>query len=278
MAVLTLPRPLDWTRLARLLGIALLVGLNVFMLYANLLAFLNADIGFDWVIFERAGRDVFGSGLYDGATGRTFRYSPFVAMWFALITPLSYIGWTAMHFLALLALPRRMALLVLVTFPFWNDVYNGNTMTFVFVAAYLALSGSRWGTVAFLVLCLLIPRPLMLPVLGYVLWTRREWVVPFAVAFAVNAVAVYLTGWGPEWIGNLARGDAQALDMPGTFGPSLLLGWWYAPIGLALGAFLTWKGRIGIAALVAQPYWLSHYFIMLLLELTPKPDASPTRR
>lgn len=257
---------INWSRLGRRFLVALLVVVNLVGLYANLQAFLHADIGFDWVIFERAGRDVFGSGLYDGLTGRTFRYSPLVALFFAAITPLGYIGWTVMHFAALLTLPRKIALLVLVTFPFWNDVYNGNTMTFVFVAAYLAYTGSRWGTVAFLVLCLLIPRPLMLPLLGYTLWTRREYVLPFAAMFAVHAVAVWLTGWGPEWIGNLTR-DAQPLDSRGTFGPSLILGWLYVPIGLALAAWLTLKGRLGLASVVAQPYWLSHYFIMLLLEV-----------
>jgi len=257
---------LDWRRLGRRALLALLIVVNLVGLWANLQAFLHADIGFDWVIFERAGRDVWGSGLYEGVTGATFRYSPFVAMWFGLIAPLGYIGWTALHFAALAFLPWRMALLVLVTFPFWNDVYNGNTMTFVFVAAYLAFSGSRWGTFAFLALCLLIPRPLMLPLLGWILWTRREYVVPFAVMVALHSVAVLLTGWGPDWIGNLLR-DAQPLDNKGTFGPSLILGWWYAPIGLALGALLAWKGRLGIASVVAQPYWLSHYFVMLLLEL-----------
>ena len=161
------------------------------------------------------------------------------------------------------------ALVTLATFPFWNDVYNGNTMTFVFVAAFWALSGSRVGTFAYLALCLLIPRPLMLPLLGYVLWTRREYLLPFVAMFAVHALAVWATGWGSDWIGNLLRGDAQPLDNPGTFGPSLLLGWWYLPIGLALALWLTMKGRIGLASVAAQPYWLSHYFIMLLLELPP---------
>jgi hypothetical protein len=263
-------RGINWRRLAIQFGIAVLVIINLVGLYANLQAFLHADIGFDWVTFERAGRNVFGENLYNGPTGATFRYSPFVAMFFAAITPLGYLGWTALHLGALLALPRRMALLALVTFPFWNDVYNGNTMTFVFVAAVAALTGSRLGTIAFLALCLLIPRPLMLPVLGYLLWTRREWVLPFTAMFIIHAVAVWLTGWGPEWIGNLTR-DAQPLNNRGTFGPSLILGWWYAPIGLVLAAWLTVKGRLGIASVVVQPYWLSHYFIMLLLELLAKP-------
>ena len=55
--------------------------------------FTQADTGFDWVIFARAGRDRLpGAGRYEGPIGMTFRYSPFVAMWFALITPLGYLG------------------------------------------------------------------------------------------------------------------------------------------------------------------------------------------
>ena len=41
------------------------------------------------------------------------------------------------------------------------------------------------------------------------------------------------------------------------------------PIGLAIAAYFTLKGRLGWASLFASPYWLLHYGMMLLLELRP---------
>ena len=81
------------------------------------------------------------------------RYSPLLAYFFAAVTPIGYWGWTALHFVALLGLPRRVALVALVSFPFWQDIYNGGVMTFILVSAVAALSGSRAGTVAFLACC-----------------------------------------------------------------------------------------------------------------------------
>jgi hypothetical protein len=54
-----------------------------------------------------------------------------------------------------------------------------------------------------------------------------------------------------------------------NLGPSALIGWAWVPIGLALGAWLTWKGRLGLASLAVSPYVLPYYLVMILLELSP---------
>ena len=49
-------------------------------------------------------------------------------------------------------------------------------------------------------------------------------------------------------------------------------------IGLPLAAWLTWKGRLGLASLAASPYWLPYYLLMLLLELPIRTAQMRLRR
>lgn len=56
---------------------------------------------------------------------------------------------------------------------------------------------------------------------------------------------------------------------PPSTAPSFLAVAW-VPIGLALGAWLTWKGRLGLASLAVSPYVLPYYLVMALLELVPQ--------
>jgi hypothetical protein len=254
----------------RLLGLAVVWTLNTVGLAVILLAFLNADVGFDWILFTEAGSRFAEGGLYDWAGTVSYRYSPVLAAFFAVITPIGYLGWSALHFGALLALPRRMAVFALVAFPFWADVYNGNTMTFVFVAAAAALAGSRAGALAFLALTILIPRPLMLPIAIWLLWKRRELILPFALIFLAHAGLVVASGWGDEWVANLLTRGTDDLANRGDFGPSRLIGLWWYPVGLVVAAWFAMRGRLGLASLAASPYWLSHYFLMLLLEIRPR--------
>lgn len=256
----------------RLIGLVALWTLNAVGLAVMLLAFLNSDVGFDWILFTEAGRRFGEGGLYDWAETFSYRYSPVLAAFFALVTPIGYLGWSALHFLALLALPRRLAIVALVAFPFWADVYNGNTMTFVFVTAATALAGSRVGAVGFLALTILIPRPLMLPIAAWLLWKRRELLLPFALIFLAHAGLVAASGWGEDWIANLVSRGTDDLANRGDFGPSRIFGLWWYPAGLALAGWLTLSGRLGLASVLASPYSLSHYFLMLLLELRPRKE------
>lgn len=247
-------------------GTAAIVALwtvNGIFLVITLAAFVYADVGVDWDIYTEAGRRYFEGGLYEW-DGLPYRYSPLLAPLF--LVPIGYVGWSLLHFAALLTLPRKLALLVLVSAPFWNDVYNGNTMTFVFVAAVWAMRGKPW---AFMVLSLLIPRPVMLPVLLWLLWRHREYLAPFAAMFAIHALAVWLTGWGDEWIaselGNVGR------DIYADIGPSLLIGAWWYPIGLGLAVVAWWRGYLGVASFLASGFWSLHYGLMLLLPPADNP-------
>jgi hypothetical protein len=261
----------------RFLFVALLVVVaipNLFMVALTISAFYVADVGYDWQIFVEAGRRVIDGGLYDWQGIYTYRYSPLAAYAFAVLAPIGFWGWSALHVGALLAMPSRwLALLTVFLWPFWADLYNGNTMTFVVVAGLAALAGSRIATGAFFILALLMPRPLVLPLLVWLLWTRPEWRWPFAAMFVVQAVLVVVLGFGPSWLNALlhaTEGVAVA-----DFGPAAFIGSWWLPIGLLLAALLTFSGRLGVASLAASPYWLPQYLLMLLLDLVPKHDRGP---
>jgi hypothetical protein len=240
------------------LGLAGLWTINGIFLVITAAAFLYADVGVDWDIYTEAGRRFTDGNLYTW-DGLPYRYSPLLAPLFAAIAPIGYLGWTALHFAALLTIPRKLALIALVSAPFWNDVYNGNTVTFAFVAAWYALGGKPW---AFFLLAVLIPRPVMLPVLAWLLWRHRA---TFAGIFAIHALAVWLTGWGDEWLASLLARGPEEIGARVDFGPGQLIGAWWVPIGLALAAWFTWRGRLGLASICASPYWLPPYFLMVLL-------------
>ena len=158
-----------------------------------------------------------------------------------------------------------VAVLVLLSWPFWFDVEAGNIMIFVLLLAVWSLAGRSWAIGGFLGLLLLAPRPLMLPVAVWLLWKHPRWRVPFAVMFIVQAAIVLLSGWAAPWIGALI-GSSTEIGSALNFGPSRLIGLAWVPIGLVIAAYCTWRGRLGIASLAASPYWLPYYFLMPFLE------------
>jgi hypothetical protein len=263
--------PMADRTLLRTGGLALLVLANFYLLYVMVTSFPVSNIGADWTYnYAPAGRlmlahDPLAILAGTDTSGYTTRYSPVLAYVFAALLPMGVVGWTALHFAALAALPRRLALLALVSLPFWADVWAGNIMVFVLVAAVAALDGRRWGIVAFVALSLAAPRPLMLPVLAYLLWTDGWARRAFVVLLALHTLLVLLTGLGPAWVGNLLGSEVDVGGM-WDFGPARLIGLAWVPIGLALAAWLTYRRQLGLASLLASPYWLLQYALMLLLE------------
>lgn len=269
-ATWTLPR-LTWRHYA----LAALLLVNLYFLLLTVAAYFFADANVDWTLsYAPAAHRVFDGTLYDWTGGAygveggvyIFRYSPLFAWLFVGIAPLGALGWTLLHFAPLLALPRRVALLALASAPFWNDVYNGNIQTFAFVAAFTALRGPRVGTLAFFALTLLAPKPIMLPVLIWLLWKRPETRAWFAGLVILNVALVALSGYGPEWAASFLRAGDD-LGNRADFGPAKLIGAAWVPIGLALAGWFTWKGRLGLASICACPYWLLHYLLFGLLEV-----------
>lgn len=252
-----------------LAGLALLITLNVVLLSLTSWTMLRGGAGADWTIFGEAGqRAIHGGALYASEDNYAFRYSPLLAYFFAIIAPLGPLAWRALHVAAAASLALRspwLAFAVLVSWPFWFDVEAGNILVFVLVLAVWALGGRSWAIGGYLGLLLLAPRPLMLPVAVWLLWKHPQWRPRFVILFVVQAALVAFSGWGPAWIGGLIGSSAE-IGSALNYGPSRLIGLAWVPIGLAIAAYCTWRGRLGLASLAASPYWLPYYFVMLFLE------------
>lgn len=256
------------------IAVALLVALNVYLFLLTDWSMLRGDPGADWTIFGEAGRRASSGGdLYAVEDAYAFRYSPLLAHAFAALHLIGPLAWRALHVAAVASLAwvdTRLALVTLLAWPFWFDVEAGNLMAFTFVLAAWALAGRGWAIGGFFILGLLVPRPLALPIIVWLLWKHPAWRLPFVGLFIVHAAAVLATGWGPAWVAALAASTAETGSAL-NFGPSRLIGSIWIPIGLVLAGILTWRGRLGLASLAASPYWLPYYFLMPLLDLRRDP-------
>lgn len=231
------------------------------------------DIPFDWLMFDLATQRLDGSSLYAwefrGSFEYSYRYSPPFAYAMVPFVALGLTVWRLLHLAVLLLLPWRVVLITLIAWPFWEDVLSGNVMTFAFVFGWLAIAGSRWATAAYLVMTMLVPRPLMLPLAVWLVWRRPEWRIP-ALAMAAAFVGLTLaTGEAGAFLGTLLRTD-DMVEFPRNFGPSRYIGLWWLAIGVPLAAWLTLRGRIGWASLAVSPYLLPYHFLMGLLETAEK--------
>ena len=225
----------------------------------------QGSVAFDWRIFAEASDRVRTGELYAVTDTYAYRYSPLLAYLLGPLTALGPWAWRAAIVLSALALPTwPMRLAVLVSWPFWFDVQHGGTMTFALLAAAWALRDHKAAVVAYLALVLLIPRPLFLPVAAWVLW-REPWVrAPFAGMAAAAVLGALATGYADEWIGRLLA-SSDEMGSLWNLGPSRLIGAAWLAIGVPLAAWLTWKGRVGLASLAFSPYLLPYYFLFGLL-------------
>lgn len=272
-----------WSRLRakRFARRALFTGLwtaNFAFLAFTLWGFVVSDAGYDWRIFEEAGQRVWDGRLYVWEERYAWTYSPLLAYAFAALAPIGYFGWSVLHVAALGLIGNwRMAATVFVSWPFWADLYNGNTSTFVFVAAAGAMRGNAVGTASFFLLSLLIPRPLMIPLVAWLLWKRPSWRLPFAGMILANALLVLMSGYGPAWFDVLVGVPSVVSEISQDPNSGVLFVMWWSswlgliwlPIAFILAAFLTWQQRLGWASLAASPYWLPQYLMMALLEMIP---------
>jgi hypothetical protein len=246
---------------------ALVVAPNLWLVWRAIGLIVNGEVAVDWVQYVAAGDRFFDPpSLYAVTNDYAYRYSPFLAPLFGLIAPIGAIGWRVLHLVAAAALPNwPMRIIALLSWPFWYDVQTGNILIYVVLLAAWALRGNRVVAVAYLLLLIMVPRPLMVPVGLWLLWRRPELRVPFIVILLVHSTAVLVGGWAPDWIGTLTATSEDAL-LPSNVGPSRFIGAWWLLIGLPLSGLLTLWGRLGWASLAASPYWLPYYLLMLVLE------------
>lgn len=258
---------------------ALIGAAIVLAVLANLMGFATIIIDharpFDWDNYVEAARRFPLGTLYDWAYPYRYHYAPQLAPVLGLLTGSGIIAWRAAHFVALAFMPSRwLGFLLLVTFPFWDDVNTGNLMVFVVLAAAWALRGNALATGLYLALCILVPRPVMLPLLAWLMWQRPEWRWPFAGMAALGVLTALPTGYLPEWIGTLFRTGATEVANDFNVSPSRFIGEAWILIGLPLAAWLTVRGRLGWASMAISPYLLPYWVQMLGLELVrPQPQT-----
>lgn len=258
--------PTRWAQLALL--VVLLVP-NIVLTQWSVDAVLRGALAVDWVQYAEAGQRVWSGDLYGSTQSYGWRYSPVLAYAFTVIGLMGPLAWRVLHFAAALAMPGwKLILVTLVSWPFWFDVETGNTMVFVLLAGAWALRGNHVGIFCSLALALLIPRPLMLPLVAWILWQNPGWRWPFVAMFLLHGLLVLVSGWGPDWIAELLWTPGIHTS-PSNVGPSRFLGLAWLIVGVPLAVFLTWRGRIGLASLAISPYLLPYYVIMGLLELVP---------
>jgi hypothetical protein len=247
--------------------------LSLYVSWVTLVAVFDGSYVYDWTIFVEAA-DRFGTPtLYEQEPGYAFRWSPVAAWLMGFVTLMPLWLWQVLHVAALpLFGSWLLAIAVFVSYPFWFDVQTGNLMTFVALAGFLAIRGSRAATAVFLVLAVLVPRPLMLPLTVWLLWKRPETRLPFLVFFVVHALVVVALGYAADWIASLTDVNAE-LANDFNFGPSRFIGALWIPIGLALAAWSTSHGHLGLASLAISPYWLPYYYLMLVLEFARPASA-----
>jgi hypothetical protein len=248
------------------LALALLAVANLAQVGMQISWILLQSDGTDWHVFAVAWDRFRDGSLYvDESWWYIFRWSPVAA---PLLIPVALIGqtaWRIMHVAALLAIPGWRRLVLLASYPFWFDVQAGNIMIFVLVAAYWALRGNRWAIGATLAIALLVPRPLMIPLVAWLLWKHVRWRLPFAVMFAVHAAAVVATGYAMDWMRILVNATPQMLaDL--NVGPSAVFGTWWLLAAVPLAAWAFWRGHPATSGLLLQPYWLPYYLLMPLAD------------
>lgn len=243
----------------RAMGIATYVVLNLTLVWSTVA--LGPEVGQDWELWTAVATS---SNPYGTQTSVPFVWSPVMVPVMSAIVAIGYWPWVLVHLVSVLVL-RSVPLigLVLVSYGFWFDVAQGNTLTFSLVAGMLALGGSRWGAIAFFALLVLMPRPLMAPLALWLLWRDRSLVRPVAAMVVFHAAIVVASGWGAPWLQAMAiySGPAEGYGLP------VLLGAWWLPVAIPLAALMAWRGHVGWAGLAISPYVLPQYLVWPLVEL-----------
>jgi hypothetical protein len=257
-------------RWSLLIAIGFLAAVNVFMASLQIAEILLGSDALDWQTYVLAGERFWTGTLYEQAESwYGWRYSPLAAFPFVALAPLGETVWRVLLLASLLALPRRLIFLALASYPLWFAIHAGSLMVLVAVAAFWALRGRWWAVGAFLVLALLIPRPLMVPIVIWILWKEPRWRIPFGVLFLVHLGLVVASGYLDDWVQALISTGGEEIGSVFNVAPSAIIGpaWLLLAIPLALWAFRA--RRPALAGLLIQPYWLPYYLLILLADPLP---------
>jgi alpha-1,2-mannosyltransferase len=260
----------------------------------------RGDFAFDFTCcYQQAGQRMLTdpSTLYAWTDTYTFRYSPWAAVLFTPLAPLSeaaavwvWLGLKAVVVAALaVGVARRWpgpaaplaAGMVLFFPPIWHDMALGNVSVFTVAVLWLLLvRHNGLGGVAIGLLLLLAPKPHLLPIALWLALRRPTEAVAAAATLGLGVAAGVLV-FGPdrwlEWLATfrepLEREFTANIGFSGLFGP----------VGVVLGvagamvigaAALARRGDIGlgltlVAGVLLGPYTFIHYLAGLVVTVDP---------
>jgi hypothetical protein len=253
-------------------GAVLLLVLN----FALVVQVIQGGYPDDWNRFIAAGqRALAGESIYLPSDPKYwgFSYAPPMAYLFGLLVPIGFVGWLALHFAATAALPRPLGAIAMLTFPWWWDLMAGNVMTFVVLFAAWALRGHAWAIGLTLIAAILMPRPLVIPLVLWLLWRHPQWRLRFVVIVGAVGLATIATGQAEDYLAVITRSGSDIANY-WNLSPSRFLGLAWLPIGVGFAVVLFRRGRVGLACLAVSPYLLPYYLLFGLVDL----DAQGARR
>lgn len=239
----------------------------------------------DLAVYLEAGRRVAaGSSPYGfelPPIGALFRYSPAFAAAMAPLSALPFdavaLGWRLAE-VALLALSVRglgwLGVAIVVNPLVVLDLSVANVAT-LFLAAMIMVV--RWPSVrtvtVYALLVLLIPKPTLLPVLAWGLWrVRAAWLPVAGVALAGLAMVLLVPDFGRAILtGDRIFGMLQNL----AFLPVWLVATLMGSSAVLTVLSVRWPRVLGLASVLASPYYFSYSLVPLLLVLVPPGEPEP---
>ncbi len=292
------PRPRTWIALAAVafvLADVAIVALGV-----------RGDFAFDFACcYQQAGQRLLdGRDLYEWSATYTFRYSPWAALLFTPLAPLTAgaaaVVWVALKTLVLgvaaawyasvwPAARRPMVAAAVVLFPpAVHDLMIGNVSVFTLVVLLALARNVRWAPVAFGAMLLLAPKPHLLPVVAWLAVARPRDAV-LAIGTTAVATLAGLAVFGVEpWLGYvrtfgepLGREFTANIGFSGVIGPAgVVVGVVAAAVVLALA--LQRRGTDGLSLAILSgallgPYVFIHYLIGTIVAAEGLLRTSPRR-
>ncbi len=278
-----------------LTGVALALG-NLAVIYVA----LHGDFGYDFsCCYQQAGQHLLNDRgtLYDWSATYTFRYSPWGALLFTPLAPLTAAQalwtWFAVKVLALVGLAawysaawtgrRRLLVagLILLFPPLWHDIVLGNVSIFTVIVLLALLRRPGPGSGAlFGLLVLIAPKPHLIPVAIW-LAVRRPLAAAAGLAVLFVGTIFGVLVFGPEaWIA-YARTFIEPLTH--TFTANIGFSGHLGPAGVAIGAgcalvilvfAVRHRGATGLglaitSGVVLGPYTFIHYLSGLIVAAEP---------
>jgi len=123
------------------------------------------------------------------------------------------------------------------------------------------------GVLLTLEFALLVPRPLEIPLVAFVLWRQPEWRARFVVLAAINAGLILASGQAGVFADRLLHVGTSDIALWANVAPSAFVGVAWMLVAIPLAVLVFRRGHVGVASLLANPYWLPYYLLIPLLDL-----------